>query len=384
MITGNKHNIINVDALHKYHTGVNTPSISEELINENVTSFRVGTSNVNGVDLTNQMEQSLVTLDNINGNSFYESFNFKTVTITDDSNTIELFGLPNGVCDKYINGVVHRNIGSINLSNIEKSDITRVTSWDNTNTVMFLIKVPDIKLVTSGSDITCISTHFNCVSDYEVVTNDVVSFAIRLKAKEIMFRVSKGLDTVDRLYEYLTQSEKNITIYYEKETPTEEHVQISYLCKPNDVIDTKSPIPFTCSHTIQLNTKSQVEEAQRRITNNNKSIWQKFKNLTDVEMKLENNGYIKLPTAFGGLKLQWGLECVTANGVARDATKVVKYPIEFTQRVFFSHSNCYSSSWLTTGCTGEGLTATTLCLVNLDANALPQADFWVTWFAVGK
>ena len=39
MITGNKHNIVNVDALHKYHTGVNTPSISEELINENVTSF---------------------------------------------------------------------------------------------------------------------------------------------------------------------------------------------------------------------------------------------------------------------------------------------------------------------------------------------------------
>ena len=69
MITGNKHNIINVDALHKYHTGVNTPNISEELINENVTSFRVGTSNVNGVDLTNQMEQSLVTLDNINGNN---------------------------------------------------------------------------------------------------------------------------------------------------------------------------------------------------------------------------------------------------------------------------------------------------------------------------
>ena len=49
MITGNKHNIINVDALHKYHTGVNTPSTSEELTNENVTSFKVGTSNVNGV-----------------------------------------------------------------------------------------------------------------------------------------------------------------------------------------------------------------------------------------------------------------------------------------------------------------------------------------------
>ena len=101
-------------------------------------------------------------------------------------------------------------------------------------------------------------------------------------------------------------------------------------------------------------------------------------------MKLENNGYIKLPTAFGGLKLQWGLECISANGVARDATKVVQYPIEFTQRVFFSHSNCYNSSWLTTGCTGEGLTTMTLCIVNLDANALPQADFWLTWFAVGK
>ena len=53
-------NLVNGDSLKKYHIGVNTPNISEELINENVTSFKVGTSNVNGVDLTNQMEQSLV------------------------------------------------------------------------------------------------------------------------------------------------------------------------------------------------------------------------------------------------------------------------------------------------------------------------------------
>ena len=47
-------NLVNGDSLKKYHIGVNTPNISEELINENVTSFKVGTSNVNGTDLTNQ------------------------------------------------------------------------------------------------------------------------------------------------------------------------------------------------------------------------------------------------------------------------------------------------------------------------------------------
>ena len=378
-------NLVNGDSLKKYHIGVNTPNISEELINENVTSFKVGTSNVNGTDLTNQMEQSLVTLDNINGDSSYEPHNFKTVTITDDSNTIELFGLPNGVCDKYINGIVHRNIGSINLSNIKKSDITRVESWDNTNTLMFLIKVPDVKLVTNGSDINCISTHYKCVSDYEIVTNDVVSFAVRLKAKEIMFRVSRGLDTVDRLYDHLTQYEKNITIYYEKETPTEEYVQISYLCKPNDIIDTKSPIPFTCSHQVQFNTKAQVEETQKQIVKSNKSIWQKFKELTDVKMKLENNGYIKLPTAFGGLILQWGTTSFTASGSTRDAWRDIAYPIPFKTRVYHHSATLYSTAWINCGTTGEGLTTLRIWAVGLESGSvLGTEPLYFTWFAIGK
>ena len=381
MITGNKHNIVNVDALHKYHTGVNTLSISEELINENVTSFKVGTSNVNGVDLTNQMEQSLVTLDNINGNSFYESYNLKTVTITDDSNTIELFGLPNGVCDKYINGIVHRNIGSINLSNIKKSDITRVESWDNTNTVMFLIRVPDNKLVTSGSDISCISTHYKCVSDYEIVTNDVVSFAVRLKAKEIMFRVSKGLDTVDRLYDHLTQTERNIIIYYEKETPTEEHIQISYLCKPNDIIDTKSPIPFTCSHTVQLNTKAQVEEAQKQIVKSNKSIWQKFKELTDVKMSISENGYIKFPTAFGGLLIQWG-RIENTPGIPEIR---INLPVAYSEKIYgmqftgqWGHSNHHY--WVS----GNTDYKTFITPIKIGSQDVVNVSDPVYWFIIGK
>ena len=60
-------NLVNGDSLKKYHIGVNTPNISEELINKNVKSFKAGTSNVTNVDLSNQMEQSIVTLNGIEG-----------------------------------------------------------------------------------------------------------------------------------------------------------------------------------------------------------------------------------------------------------------------------------------------------------------------------
>ena len=381
-------NLVNGDSLKKYHIGVNTPNISEELINENVTSFKVGTSNVNGTDLTNQMEQSLVDITYIEGNVIDRDWKFNPVVVNFDSGEKELYSLQDRFYDEYKDGKLHKRIRKLTNAdfNIEDALCGSNAGWNvDGNTYGFYFQ-------KCGSD--CIdNTSVDCNlfrHNGELVNNDTPGIAISGEWGWIGFRVNKttlGIISSDSNVQKLQKAKEwlrrtYVEVYYlVNETIINEPVTI--LANPNEEINVVSGTPTIIKHTIQLNTKSQVEETQKQIVKNNKSIWQRLKNLTDVEMKLENNGYIKLPTAFSGLKLQWGLERITANGVARDATKVVKYPIEFTQRVFFSHSNCYNSSWLTTNCTGEGLTETTLCVVNLDANALPQADFWLTWFAIG-
>ena len=520
-------NLVNGDSLKKYHIGINTPNISEELINENVKSFKVGTSNVTNVDLSNQMEQSLVTLDGIEGKTeitnnpdptlkikntqvkllytldekdttnYFNNKNitsgFNDTTYTLDGNNIRVTTTSNGwrcidveVCglepgcvyrlyadevqitrggsaismdsdmnghllsnsfanhstrpnfnsnglvakarnnklkfyfyvnlgedsqgDVSYNGITLRKVKEYTyadltlrslpngikdeiknnklIKRIESYTLNGTEDWvlaDGTkaNTNSFSCPLPNAVPVNK-SVISLNSNKYKNTSDHELYLEDVLGLAIGgLNSNRLMFRVGKGLSNVNKLKEHLSIAERDITIEYEIKEEVYD-IDLAITCLPGETVFIDTNDNLTFSHQVQLNTKAQVEEAQKQIVKNNKSIWQKLKNLTDVEVRLTNNGYIKLPTAFGGLKLQWGLECISANGVARDATKVVQYPIEFTQRVFFSHSNCYNSSWLTTGCTGEGLTTMTLCIVNLDANALPQADFWLTWFAVGK
>ena len=384
-------NLVNGDSLKKYHIGINTPNISEELINENVTSFKVGTSNVNGVDLANQMEQSLVDITYIKGKTVKENSKLNSVKVVFDSGEKELHSLQDRFYDEYKDGKLHKRVKKITPKDFEVIHIHSGSehSWNNnSDTYSFVFNFV-------GGD--CIDESVLACSALDVISYSDLTNGTRtgiFLSREwawIGFRVDNdtiGVSNSDIDSQKLEKAKtwffnSNIEIHYLiNETITNESITI--LANPNEEINVVSGTPTAIKQTVQLNTKAQVEEAQKQIVKNNKSIWQKLKNLTDVEVRLTNNGYIKLPTAFGGLKLQWGLECISANGVARDATKVVQYPIEFTQRVFFSHSNCYNSSWLTTGCTGEGLTTMTLCIVNLDANALPQADFWLTWFAVGK
>ena len=305
-------NLVNGDSLKKYHIGINTPNISEELINENVTSFKVGTSNVNGVDLTNQMEQSLVTLDNIEGRSVREDVDddytkiINCITLGD----LELKSLPNGTKDTYSNGVYTKKINRVYFKDLNWSHFSDGAT--GTKTTIYKANIPNM---TTCGDANSNNYNFIC-SRYDLVsanTQWVVDdeyMSMYPSNKGVYLRISKAsIPNASDINQYLGFH----YIDYELENPIEEVRELNFLCKPNDIIDTKSPIPFTCSHTVQLNTKAQVEETQKQIVKSNKSIWQKFKELTekfkeftDVEMKLEEHGYIKFPTAFGGLILQWG------------------------------------------------------------------------------
>ena len=313
-------NLVNGDSLKKYHIGVNTPNISEELINENVTSFKVGTSSVNGVDLSNQMEQSLVDITYIKGKTVKENSKLNSVKVVFDSGEKELHSLQDRFYDEYKDGKLHKRVKKITPKDFEVIHIHSGSehSWNNnSDTYSFVFNFV-------GGD--CIDESVLACSALDVISYSDLTNGTRtgiFLSREwawIGFRVDNdtiGVSNSDIDSQKLEKAKKwffnsNIEIHYlVNEIITNESITI--LANPNEEINVVSGTPTTIKHTVQLNTKAQVEETQKQIVKSNKSIWQKFKELTekfkeftDVEMKLEEHGYIKFPTAFGGLILQWG------------------------------------------------------------------------------
>ena len=306
-------NLVNGDSLKKYHIGVNTPNISEELINENVASFKVGTSNVTNVDLTNQMEQSLVDITYIEGKTVKENSKLNSVKVVFDSGEKELHSLQDRFYDEYKDGKLHKRVKKITPKDFEVIHIHSGSehSWNNnSDTYSFVFNFV-------GGD--CIDESVLACSALDVISYSDLTNGTRtgiFLSREwawIGFRVDNdtiGVSNSDIDSQKLEKAKtwffnSNIEIHYlVNETITDESITI--LANPNEEINVVSGIPTTIKHTVQLNTKAQVEETQKQIVKSNKSIWQRLKNLTDVEMKLEQNGYIKLPTVLGGLILQWG------------------------------------------------------------------------------
>lgn len=316
-------NLVNGDSLKKYHIGINTPNISEELINENVTSFKVGTSNVTNVDLSNQMEQSLVDITYIKGKTVKENSKLNSVKVVFDSGEKELYSLQGEFFDEYKNGKLHKRIKKITPKDFEVKHMHSGSehSWNNNSgTYSFVFNFV-------GGD--CIDESVLACSVLDVVSYSDLTNGTRtgiFLSREwawIGFRVDNdtiGVSNSDIDSQKLEKAKawffnSNIEIHYlVNDTITDESITI--LANPNEEISIISGTPTTIKHTVQLNTKSQVEETQKQVVKSNKSIWQKFKELTDVEVKLEQDGYIKLPTALSGLILQWGsFHIVGANNI---------------------------------------------------------------------
>ena len=357
-------NLVNGDSLKKYHIGVNTPNISKELTNENVTSFKVGTSNVTNVDLSNQMEQSLVDITYIKGNVIDRDWKFNPVVVNFNSGEKELYSLQDRFYDEYKDGKLHKRIRKLTNEdfNVEDALCGSNAGWNvDGNTYGFYFQ-------KCGSD--CIdNTSVDCNlfrHNGELVNNDTPGIAISGEWGWIGFRVNKttlGIINSDSNVQKLQKAKEwlrrtYVEVYYLiNETIIDESITI--LAKPNEEINVVSGTPTTIKHTVQFNTKAQVEETQKQIIKSNKSIWQRLKTLTDAEFEIGQIGYIKLPTILGGLLIQWGRTHVTFNNEQYKATHV-EYPTPFKTDIYFQTCNMFNA------CTEAYYTNTSIVYDGLD------------------
>ena len=199
-------NLVNGDSLKKYHIGVNTPNISEELINENVTSFKVGTSNVTNVDLSNQMEQSLVTLNNIEGRSVREDVDddytkiINCITLGD----LELKSLPNGTKDTYSNGVYTKKINRVYFKDLNWSHYSDGTT--GTKTTIYKANIPNMSTCgdANSNNYNFICSRYDLVSANTQWVIDDECISMYPSNKGVYLRISKtSINNASAIIEYL-------------------------------------------------------------------------------------------------------------------------------------------------------------------------------------
>ena len=385
-------NLVNGDSLKKYHIGVNTPNISEELVNENVTSFKVGTSNVNGVDLANQMELSLVDITYIKGKTVKENSKLNSVKVVFDSGEKELHSLQDRFYDEYKAGKLHKRVKKITPKDFEVIHMHSGSehSWNNnSDTYSFVFNFV-------GGDCIDESVLACCILDvisYSDLTNGTrTGIFLSREWAWIGFRVDNdtiGVSNSDIDSQKLEKAKtwffnSNIEIHYlVNETITNENITI--LANPNEEINVVSGTPTTIKHTIQLNTKSQIEETQKQIAKSNKSIWQRLKTLTDAEFKIGQIGYIKLPTILGGLLIQWGRTHVIFNNEQYKATHV-EYPTPFKTDIYFQTCNmfnaCTEAYYTNTSIVYDGLDRGKICAYGINGNM--NCNAMIYYVAIGK
>lgn len=159
-------------------------------------------------------------------------------------------------------------------------------------------------------------------------------FSAHNELGELRIKINRTTaSTVDSLKKWLSEG---VFFYLKKSVEDKQHTNISFLVNKKDVVYIDSPVPITCTHKINLNTKAQVEETQKIIETNVKSIFdiKKFINSLKFSYSFATNGYIKFPDIFGGLLIQWGSMIFTTSVL--DTTVIL--PLTYKNRCLAEYS----------------------------------------------
>lgn len=295
---------------------------------------------------------------------------------------IILRSLPDGVCDEIKDNKLINRIGSFHIDG--NSDLS--VAGDSQGYKQFFIKLPNSKTtVISPNEFEFGGGSSNWVKKGTVEGETYNGECVRIIEGNLYIKTtSAGLTE----FKAWLNSVGGLNVIYELDVPTSVSINSTILANSGDTIYIDTPMPLSCTHQVSINTKSQIEETQKIIQIEKKSVWQKIKDLTDVKMYLGNGvGYLKLPTVLGGLILQWGTTRLNFNNEGHKGSNVY-YPISFSERVFITQvtpqrNNIDAYSRFLVAGADESLS-----LIFLEATKLDRLEVtgWVdlNWFVIGK
>jgi transcription elongation factor Elf1 len=323
--------------------------------------------------------------------------NAKLIKVKDYcKDNIVLRSLPNGVKDRLKNGKIDRRVGKYTLTGFEN---WRKIESTKPNTNAFACKLPD-SINKPDKSKNCLQCNkFNTVSDSVLATSDIGCMSHGGVGGELIFRVSKGLDTVDDIRNYLNNTETGVEIYYEI-TPRIVNMDVeSKLVDVNNTLIAESGdklilgtpvIPVATYHKVQLSTQAQIQEVQNQVSDTKKGLWSKIKGLLDCEFSVGYyHSYIKLPSLLGGFVLQWGYEELGSTRY-NYIIKEVPFPITFPREIIYANTGYMRSgtpfqdlSGNAVGTGASGREGIQVFIRNTTGQTI-NGNVSCSWFAVGR
>ena len=255
---------------------------------------------------------------------------YKTKRYLNLGRDLFLRSLPDGITkDRYSNGKIIKRVGYFVLDSN-----TQLTQVENSGEFkQFYVKLPNCK---QGINIDINDFEFAGGSSDWAKQSSIGASTYNDQCLSISTDGCLYIKTItDSQPSFMRWLGNNITyIIYPLDVPEVISFDASILCDKTDYIFVDSAQPFTCTHKVSLNTKSQIEELQEVVQKEKKSVWHKLKELTSVKFNLSSNGYIKLPSLFGGFMIQWSSFNISlTDGIAKDVSR--NFPISFNSDVYY-------------------------------------------------
>lgn len=325
--------------------------------------------------------------------------NAKLIKVRDYySGNLVLRSLPNGVSDELRDGKPIIRIGKYTLNGYEDWSMVDA-SKPNTNS--FLCTLPDA-IINPDKSSTCLRNNvYESVPDGELYGADKICMAMGGNLGQLVFRVSKGINTVEALRYHLQNVERDITVYYEITPRTYnmlaanklDNVSIGLIAETGDELHLGSPLtPIAPSHKVQLTTQAQIQELQNDVSETKKSFWGKLKGLLDCDFSIGlYHSYVKLPSLLGGFVFQWGYEELgSVNNGASFITKEVPFPITFPNEIVYANVGYMRGGNPSQDLSGNGVgignsgrEKIRIHVKNITGSAL-AGTVSASWFAVGR